>query len=324
LRLPLPESWKKRLRATDQWLAIGLVAPQQVVDASLITAGGIFDVTGNSAVAALRPLTILVGMEAQLHDALRREPMARLQFLDRLSKQIIGVLHLRYLREWSTSGTRIGLFEVVSGRHYCAHWPRRQWDSWMYQRASRNTPTEKRLMAPAATEQVMVFFLCPRPVYFVSVDDGHNSNIFPMDLVGPLVPGRFTLALRNTSPSVETIGNSRKLALADIPYKACLIAYGLGKHHQQQRTDWETLPFKVRRAREFQLPFPEIALRVREIEILDQQAIGSHMLFVGHIVSDERLAEGAQLFHTTGIYQKMRARNRQPFEEALPGAARSP
>src|SRR5262249_45494887 len=161
-----------------------------------------------------------------------------LQFVDRELARTIGVLQLRHRHNWTTAGADIGLFDVLRGAHRCAGWPRRAWDSWMYRRAARHARPENRIWLPAAVRQLMIFYLCPRPVFFVSVDDGEHSNVFPMDLVGPLPPERLTLALRNTSPSVETMKNTRRVALGDVPGTACQIAYQLGAHHKKQQIDW--------------------------------------------------------------------------------------
>jgi flavin reductase (DIM6/NTAB) family NADH-FMN oxidoreductase RutF len=191
----------------------------------------------------------------------------------------------------------------------------------MYRRAVRHKRPEDLLMLPAAVEHLMIFYLCPRPVFLVSVDDGHSSNLFPMDLVGPLLPERFTLALRNTSPSVQTIKNARRVAFADAPGTACQIAYQLGAHHRKQNIEWDTLPFRTLRSEQFSLRIPEIALQVREVEILDFQTVGSHTLFVGRICSEQTLASGDQLAHTCGPHQRMRARTGRPFTEAFSSPA---
>jgi flavin reductase (DIM6/NTAB) family NADH-FMN oxidoreductase RutF len=317
MRVPIPKPLKSWLRPTGQWLAISLPPSQHSVTISLVTAAGEFDVTDNSAVAAMRPFTLRIGLNPQLQSALQAGPGPELHFVDRELGRIIGVLRLRHLRDWNTAAAQLALFEVAGGAHRCAHWLRRGWDSWRYERAVRNIPPEKVLMAPTAVEQMMVFYLRPRPVFLVSVDDGRHSNIFPMDLVGPLQPAAFTLALRNTSPSVETIKRARRVAMADVPGTACRIAYQLGAHHKQSQVDWDSLPFKTFPSREFALRVPAIALRVREVEILDFQTVGSHTLFLGRIVSEQPLGQGAQLFHTSAIHQQLRMRYKRPFQEAL-------
>lgn len=321
MRQPLPRVLRRSLQATPQWLPISLPPQGPIADVTLRTAEGDFDVTGNDAVAALRPLTIRLGLDARLQDAVERSPRSSLHLVDVEHRRDIGVLHLKHVRNWSTDHTLMGLFEVTGGTHYCAHRLRRAWDSWMYQRAARRASSHNQLMPAAAVEQLMVFYLCPRPVFLVSVDDGWHSNIFPMDLVGPLGRKQFTLALRNTSASVQTIKNARRVALSDVPGNACPIAYKLGAHHTLQTIDWGALPFQVTRSQEYALPAPDLAPRIREIEILDFQAIGSHTLFIGRITSDRTFSGEPRLFHTSVIHQRLRLRQKRSFLEAPTDAA---
>ena len=319
MRLPVPKALRNRLKPTPQWLAITLQSQQTPVRVTVVTRGAEIDVTDNNAIAALHPLTIRLGLHAHLNTTVERE--IGLRFVDRTTDRTLGTLQLTYLREWRTAGARLGLFEVTGGRHRCAGWPRRAWDTWMYERAARRIPPERQMMPSQAVEQLMVFNLSPRPVFFVAVDDGRNSNLFPMDLVGPMAPEHFTLALRNTSPSVATIKNARRLVIADVPGDAAPIAHRLGAHHREQNINFESLPFEVRRSQRFSLPVPAIAARAREIEILDFQTVGSHTLFVGRICTEQVLGSGARLFHTSGIHQRFRAKAGRAFAEASPTTA---
>jgi flavin reductase (DIM6/NTAB) family NADH-FMN oxidoreductase RutF len=309
----LPVALKKRLDATNQWQPISLRPPQEDIQVRLVTATHSFDVTANNVVAALKPLTISIGLDAQMRSAVERARESQLQFVDRGRRQLIGTLRLRHTKFWNTADTLLGLFEVSRGTHRCAPWPRRVWDSWMYRRAAKKTSPDSLALDPSAVEQTLIFYICPRPVFLVSVDDGQHSNVFPMDLVGPIAPNRFTLALRNSSPSVGTIKRMRKVALSGIAASDVQIAYQLGAHHKKEKIDCDSLPFKVSKSSKFSLPVPATALRIREIEILDLQSIGSHTLFVGQVVSDEPSADRPQLFHTCGIHQKLRTRHNLPF-----------
>jgi hypothetical protein len=137
-----------------------------------------------------------------------------------------------------------------------------------------------------------------------------------MDLIGPLSADRFTLALRSTSQSVATMKSARRVALSDIPASARSIAYKLGVHHKNVAVDWDQLPFGIQRSLNFGLPYPQIALRVREVEILDFDTIGSHTFFMTRIVSALAAAEAPSFFHTSGIYQHYRTRKGYPFAAA--------
>src|SRR6202044_31566 len=246
-----------------------------------------FDVTRAAVVAALRPLTLGVGLDAQLIHALEDSSQPQLHFVDLEAGRTVGTLQLQHIRNWSTAGTAIGLFEVQRGTHRCVAWPYRPWNRWLQNRRllRRKHDPSNFFMPPEAVQQQMIFYICPRPVVLVSVDDGSHSNLFPMDLIGPISADYFTLALRSTSPSIATMKSARRVALSDVPARDYATAYKLGIHHKNVKVEWDHLPFEIQRSRHFSLPCPAIALRVREIEILDFDTIGSHTFFVTQIAS---------------------------------------
>lgn len=310
----VPETLKRWLRPLAQWPPVALREPQAVVSISLETTNGTFDVTGAAVIAALRPLTLGIGLDARHLSALAADLLPRLQFTDLESGMIVGSLTLQHQRNWNTSQITIGLFEVQEGRQRCLRWPYRSWNHWLQNRRMRaNTDPNNFHMAPEAVQQQMIFYICPRPVVLVSVDDGTHNNLFPMDLIGPVGADRFTLALRSTSPSIATLQTARRVALSDVPARDFAAAYKLGIHHKNVRVEWERLPFEIHRSREFGLPVPAIALRVRELEILDFDAVGSHSFFVARVISDTPGTDATQFFHTSGIYQHFRRRRGRPF-----------
>jgi flavin reductase (DIM6/NTAB) family NADH-FMN oxidoreductase RutF len=274
---------KRALSATVQWQPVGVRWPQEAVQVLLCSGATSEDVTNNNVIVSLKPL-------------------------------IVGIGHLTELR--SVMEQRDGvLFAVRDGTNRCAGWLRRAWDGAIYRyRALRKRPEGGLTLPPRAVEQTMIFYMCPRPVFLISVDDGEHSNIFPMDLLGPVGAELITLALRSTSPSVATIAATRRLAMSAIAVDACKIAYQLGAHHRKLQIDLNSLPFAVTRSQVFSLPIPSIALQVREVQILDVRQIGSHTLFVGHIVSQQDPPTAHQLFHTCGIYQQLRARASRAFQ----------
>jgi flavin reductase (DIM6/NTAB) family NADH-FMN oxidoreductase RutF len=315
MRLPVPlQRW---IRGLPQWSPVALHQPQEAVQVRMSGARGEFDITRGVVIAALRPLTLAVALNEQTRSAVEDRSGPHLHFVDLESRRTVGLLHLNHLRNWDTAGITIGLFEVRQGTQRCVRWPYRSWNRWLQTRAMRkSTDPYNFSMPPEAVQQSMIFYICPRPVVLVSVDDGSHSNVFPMDLIGPVSPDRFTLALRSTSQSVPTMKSARRVALADVPAHACGTAYKLGVHHKNVKVDWDQLPFGIRRSPNFALPYPEIALRVRELEILDFDTIGSHTFFVTRIASELAVADDPRFFHTSGIYQHYRTRNGYPFPAA--------
>jgi flavin reductase (DIM6/NTAB) family NADH-FMN oxidoreductase RutF len=299
-----------------QWSPVAL-QQQQAVEVRLSGAGREIDITSDVVVASLDPLMLAIAVNDRTGFALEDRSGPHLYFVDLESGGRVGLLHLRHLRNWDTSGITLGLFEVRNGTQRCVRWPYRGWNRWLQNRAmQKKTDSSNFWMPPEAVQQLMIFYICPRPVVLVSVDDGSHSNLFPMDLIGPVSADRFTLALRSTSQSVETMKSARRVALADIPASSCGAAYKLGVHHRNVKVDWDQLPFNIQRSPKFALPYPGIALRIREVEILDFDTIGSHTFFVTRIASEFVVAEAPRFFHTSGIYQHYRTRQRRPFAAA--------
>jgi flavin reductase (DIM6/NTAB) family NADH-FMN oxidoreductase RutF len=314
MRLPMPlQRW---IRGLPQWSPVGVKQPQQAVRVRMSSARGECDITCGIVVAALKPLTFAIAVTEQTRSVLADPSGPHLQFIDLESGRAVGLLHLNHLRDWDTSGFTLGLFEVRDGTQRCLRWPYRSWNRWLQNRAmQKKTDSDNFYMPPEAVQQLMIFYICPRPVVLVSVDDGSHSNLFPMDLIGPVSADHFTLALRSTSQSVPTMKSVRRVALADIPASARSTAYKLGVHHKKA-VDWDQLPFSIGRSPIFGLPYPQIALRLREVEILDFDTIGSHTFFVTRIASELVVAEAPRFFHTSGIYQHYRTRNGYPFAAA--------
>lgn len=318
MTIRLATALKRRLRPLPEWPPVALRAPQDAVQIRLATVRGEFDVTRSAVIAALRPLTIGVGLDEQLMSAITDRSQPLLRFVDLESRCTVGMLQLQHIRNWNTSGVVIGLFEVRRGTQRCLGWPYRPWNRWLQNRRTmrRKADPTNFFMPPEAVQQQMIFYICPRPVVLVSVDGGTHCNLFPMDLIGPVSSDRFTLALRSTSPSIPTMKSARRVALSDIPARDYATAYKLGAHHKNAMLDWDHLPFKIQRSQDFSLRYPAIALRVREIEILDFDSIGSHTFFVTRIASEYSAGDDAQFFHTSGIYQHFRSCNGRPFPPA--------
>jgi flavin reductase (DIM6/NTAB) family NADH-FMN oxidoreductase RutF len=329
----LPVLLQRRIRGLPQWSPVALQQPQQAVQIRMTGAGTEVDVTRGVVVAALKPLTLAIAVDEQtggsqssgsqssgaaIGGAREQALSPHLRFVDVESQQTVGQLQLTHMGNWSTSGIRLGLFEVRSGNQRCLRWPYRGWNHWLQNRAiRRNTDSQNFSMPPEAVQQLMIFYICPRPVVLVSVDDGSHSNLFPMDLIGPVSADRFTLALRSTSQSVETMKSARRIVLADVPAGAHRIASNLGVHHKRVKVEWEQLPFKTLRSANFGLRYPDFASRVREVEILDFDTVGSHTFFVTRFAAEMPIAEVPGFFHTSGIFQYYRNRRRHPLPAAL-------
>lgn len=297
------------VRPLPQWSTVAVAPPQQVVTATLRWGGRSADVTADHTVASLVPLVIATSLDAGQHPAL--------EYRDSATGKLLGVLRLAQTTSVAAEKTSLTLYHVAAGEHRCLGWPLRPWNASLQNRLMlKNRSPHHFAPEPAAVQQLMIVYLSPRPVVLVSVDARGHQNIFPMDLIGPLErSGLFSLALRNTNVSVPVMREVRRVALSGIPAAMKAVVYKLADHHKQPLPDWNALPFPVRPSREFGIPAVAAALRIQELTIVHSQEVGSHTLFLGRIVSDENLAEGAQLHHTAGFHQAYRLRQEMPFAE---------
>ncbi|WP_244465243.1 flavin reductase [Luteibacter rhizovicinus] len=296
------------MRPLPQWATIALASPQQVVTATLRWDSSSADVTVDHTVASLNPLVIATSVDAGQHPVL--------EYRDNESGKLLGALHL--VRDASDIGaTSLAFYRVASGDHHCLSVPRRSWNAWLQNRMMRKNRSSNGLNTdPVAVQQLMIAYLCPKPVVLVSVNTDGHQNIFPMDLIGPLDRrGYFSLALRTTNVSVPILREARRVALSHVPATMKQVVYRLSEHHKQALTDWSALPFAVRSSREFGIPVVAEARRVQELTIVHSQEIGLHTFFVCRVVSDETGVHVAQLHHTAGFHQAHRLRRRVPFAE---------
>jgi flavin reductase (DIM6/NTAB) family NADH-FMN oxidoreductase RutF len=304
---------RRVLGPLPQWAAVAIVAPQQAVSISLEWPGHAVDVTENLTVASLKPLTLAIG----LVDGIGRVETATVVVRDNTSGRSIGFVDTRLSAVRSVGETTVGLYEVDSASQRCLSWPRRRWNAWLQARAMRRDKNPHNFrMAPAAVQQLMTFYICPRPVVLVSVSETAHSNIFPMDLIGPLGSECFTLALRNSSISVPAMVAARRVVISVIGAEHKDAIYRLGEHHKKAFADWNALSLPTQPTPVFGIPAIASALRIRELAIEHSEPIGSHMFFVCRSVSDCSSGDGPQLHHTAGFYQEHRRRRGDPFPAA--------
>jgi flavin reductase (DIM6/NTAB) family NADH-FMN oxidoreductase RutF len=320
MRMPLPPALKRRIGALPQWSSVALRQPQEAVSIRLRGDGEEVDVTRAAVVAALQPLTLGIGLDENARSRLGACSVPALRFVDVGSQRTVGTLQLVRIRDSTTREAAITLFEVADAAQHCLEWPYRSWNEYLQNRAIRKHRRPGYFwLSPAVVQQLMIFYICPRQVVLVSVEEGEHRNMFPMDLIGPVAPDRFTLALRNSSQSVPAMKLGRRVALADVAAADCALAFRLGARHRDPLPDWQSLPCPVARSREYSLPYAQSALHVRELAILDHETIGSHTLFVCRLAGEQSLGEADQLHQTSGIYQHFRMRHGYPF----PAAARA-
>jgi flavin reductase (DIM6/NTAB) family NADH-FMN oxidoreductase RutF len=303
-----------------QFCTVGLKYPQSEVRVWLRGLGTPLDVTDTSVIVAARPFTVGIGLEQDPDEAaIKRAPLF-LGFSDRSSDNcLLGEIQLSYAETISIGDRVLCLFRGSRSTNRCLPrsvvW-RRYLDFARQQRrvAKGQNPPETQMLIRELFA-LSTFYICPRPVVLVSVVDGNAGNIFPMDLIGPIGRQHFTLALHGTSTAVSLMEHSRRVALSGVPVEQISIAYALGQNHKKTDFGWNHVSFDLTTSPAFGLPIPEFALSVKEMEIEEVRAMGSHKLFICRTEVDRLRSHGLQLSFVQGFYHARR-QQRQPLVPA--------
>ena len=292
----------------QEHVAIGLCAPQQQIDVWLTGLGAARNVTENCTIVSLRPLRVALAFE---NDLVNEISAARLEltFKERAANaKTLGKFSIVALEWIALNDLQLGVFQTARDENFClapwrlrAHYLYREWEL-------RRRPAHNFKMAFDDMRRHFIFYICPRPVVLVTAQNQTRSNLFPMDLLGPLAGNYFALALRTTSPSVKTMADAGKIVLSDAPFEMKAMVYALGKNHRVEKINWAELPFALTTSPTFQFPVPQAALQIRELEIEQVHEIGSHTLFITRIVSHTHCAQGQQLFHVHEYYHHYQQR----------------
>jgi len=294
-----------------QQCTVALQDPQTEVRVWLHGLGMPRDITERHTVACASPLTIGIGSESSSLQNLNSRLC--LHFREHGGEErLLGEIGLRPLKVIPTGGPELHLFSVRNCRNYCL--PKmRIWAHNLYQAYVRNRDhRDHTLDIPIAAREIhsmAVLFICPRPVALVTATHEDRGNMFPMNLMGSIGNGYFAFALNSTRPASHLVERAGRIALSTIPLEHAELARQLGRNHKLEYSNWNELPFPTKLSPVLHIPVPCFTLRVREMEIEATQKLGSHTLFVAHIIRDESFANGLQFFMVHGTYQARRQRN---------------
>ena len=294
--------------AFPQYVAVGFHDPQNQVEVRLNETR---DVTRNNVVTSLRPFTVGIMFRES-----ERIAADRLTFHERDSNHLLGSIDLRFSRAIPLPGHQFAIFETSHSENFCvskpvlgAHYLYQRWRTLQHQR--RNPYNFRMTFSDVLCN--FTFYIAPRPVVLVSVEFEGSSNLFPMDLIGPTDSPWFSMALRSTSPAVKLMRQSRRMALASIPFRLKSQIYELGKHHKLTSIDWDALPIATVPSPSFGLRVPKDALRIREVRVEQFHEVGSHIVFITSIERETLTGlHEPQMFHLAGTYWRYLHRHNKP------------
>jgi flavin reductase (DIM6/NTAB) family NADH-FMN oxidoreductase RutF len=302
-----------------QEFTLGLREPQAEVTVWLHGAGEPRDVTHRHSMVCASPLTICIGFDEGQGTNEKDLANLTLKFCERDGrKRVLGEIGLKAQVIAAEAGSKFVLFEARSSRNFClpkarlcAHYLLHAYRQW------RSDNTKGIKMTFLERRAGMVIFICPRPIMLVSVGSREDGNIFPMNILGNLGNGYLGFALRGARLAAGLVERAGRIALSSLPLAQGTLAYQLANNHTRKSIDWSQLPFATKMSTTLNIPVPEFAQRVREVEIKSVRAIGSHQFFIARIVGEEKFSDGLEFCSIHGFYQAWRLRKLKRGDDEL-------
>ncbi|MBB5315566.1 PNPOx family protein [Tunturibacter empetritectus] len=305
-----------------QEFTLGLPEPQTEITVFLRGAGVNRDVTEHLSTACAEPLTICIGFDEGTCPSPRELSELTLVFSERNGQEcVLGEIGLDYRQTLSGVRTEFMFFEPRSSKNFCLpnaqlglHYILHAYRQW------RRDNTQGIKMSFLERRASMVTFIRPHPIMLVSVGNHEEGNLFPMNLCGYLGNGYFGFALRTERVAGTVVQRTGYVALSSLPEQAGYLAYRLANQHKKESVDWSELPFATKISKALSIPIPEFAQRVKELEIWNSIAVGSHRFFIGQILEEETYTNELTFCSIHGFYQSWRLKK---FEQRDRELARS-
>jgi flavin reductase (DIM6/NTAB) family NADH-FMN oxidoreductase RutF len=290
---------------------IALSDPQQEVTVLLHGMSEPLDVTYSHVMACGAPFTIGVGLENAQSSVAKHSPLS-LRFYSRgAGGKLLGSIALQPSAVIPAGNRQLHLFHSRGYQNFCLPKPW-LWTRYLqYARARALSPPPDVRLTIRELHSMFVFYICPRPVVLGGVSDNAGSNVFPMNLMGPIGGGYFSFALNSSRNVTSLVERARRVALSSLPLETSPTVFQLGRNHRFEHIDLTSLPFSLKVSPAFSLPVPEFALRTREMQVEAVHKVGSHSLFIARTIHEERLAPGPEMFVVHGIYQAVRHKSRR-------------
>jgi len=130
----------------------------------------------------------------------------------------------------------------------------------------------------------------PRNIIVVSYREDGYFNIFPMDFQCYVPEANiYMLGLRTTNITLDKMINTKKVVISDTGSADFKTIYSLGAHHSSAPPNVEQLPFAVSESEKFRFPIPGFSSSYKEVELLGNYKLGSHMFLYGKVVNDKKI-----------------------------------
>ncbi len=148
----------------------------------------------------------------------------------------------------------------------------------------------------------------PRKVIAASFRDKEHYNIFPMDFQCFVKESNlYILGLRTTNTTLAKILQARRLVISDTDSADINDIYFLGGHHSSALSSIDKLPFGISDSELFGFPVPDFAASYKEMEIVQNLELGSHMLLIAKALNSKEAKEPISYLYHIHFFEFLRS-----------------
>ncbi len=258
-------------------------------------------ITNRNTLVALVPITIAVAV-SKMEVIKGSMPLLEIYHL----KKKVGMLSLELIEEVNLNNQIFCIFKIIDFKTSLISPLKLTWGYfylWLQNKTSfiaYNT-----VLPPFELYKLYTFYLIPKPVVLVSVFHEGYYDLFPMDNIGHISDNLFLLGLRNTSPSIHKIKETKKVCISHIPYEERGQAYKLGTHHKDGKVNLAELGFSTVISEKFGYAVPSFFIEVKELEVRDVKVYGSHTLFITQIIHQYKGSNEKSMAHIPWFAAKL-------------------
>lgn len=303
---------KLTLGRTDlpQACDIELDHPQNEIVVRLLGIGAPRDVTHFHSVACAKPFSFCIGLESAAMAQLAPGKQFVLEFCEcRVEGKVLGRIKLKFNQRVPVlDDYGLALFEAIECHNFCLPRYRLKVHEFFntYKAWKNRRPGEPKY-STLDSRCNAVTFICPRPIVLVCVVDGPRGNVFPMNLLGNLGNGYFAFALDSRKQASSLVRRLGRLTVSTVPLSQKKLVRQLGRNHYLDTIRWDELPLQLRQATDFTIPFPEFAIRTKELHVLETMSLGSHDLFIAKVGQASVELPGKEFHMIHGFYLAYRS-----------------
>jgi len=301
---------------------ISLDYPQIEINVRLLGMGVTRDVTHTHSVACAVPFTFCIGLELSDQNKPGIGRRFTLEFRENQGEgKLLGVITLKLQATLQVENHWIGLFEAVECRNYCISRYRLLAHQFLRKyKQSKGGRANELQVSTLDAKCNCIAFICPRPVVLVCVVDGFRGNVFPMNLLGGLGGSYFAFALNSKKQTASLVERLGRLTLSTVPLSRSSAVRELGKNHYLDSIPLEELPFALQRSGGgVDIPFPQFAIRVVELQVIEVLPLGSHHFFLAKTVGETVNMPGQEFHMIHGFYAAHRNHCKEYLDYGLPG-----